>query len=200
MADNPWWPDTGSLLLALLAASAVAPGARAERAPYLRALGPAEVRLMKTPALMATAWQLPPLRLQDVAALPPTNAVAASATAAATGGPGDGGTNSVGSTNAVLANTSDVFGPYIPPELAAMMGWISSDTAGLLSSNAPPPPPPPVVLDSAPTITPQMLVQFFKPSPANTNATNTATAVLVPGPFLPPQAPPRSSSATYRSQ
>ena len=57
-------------------------------------------------------------------------------------------------------------------------------------------PPPPIVSENTATVTPQMLLHFFRPTGAGTNT----TLITIPaGTFLPPQprAQPPSSTATY---
>ncbi len=170
-------------------------GLHADSRGYLPKLGPAALRFQRPVELQTVRWMLPPLRMDDLPEIDRTNAAIASTNAPANG------TNPAvaradGSTNTAPANTEPL-GPHIPPELAALMAMINGASAGTnITQPAMPPPPPPVVVDHGPVITPQMLVQFFKPA----QGTNTTTSVLVPGGFLPPQPPPPSSSATYKSQ
>jgi hypothetical protein len=153
--------------IALFAWSAV--GINGAIGAYLPALGPAPLRFQSPPAFVATVSMLPPLRSAEAEVLEPEPAV----------------------TNEAAAAEPPVVQPAAPA--------VSAERKNTLAEAVPPvesaPPPPPVEIPATPIVTPQMLIEYFRPSATGTNA---GTSVIIPGAFLPPQsAPPSSSAATY---
>ena len=137
---------------------------------YLPKLGPSPLRFHATPSFTATVAMLPPLRMDDAAS--PTNAAMVSP-----------------ATNPPPAENLVPLGPP-PAEESANIGATNAAVQPVSAQ-------PPVVLDATQRITPQMLVDFFKPVPDGTNA----APVMAPyGSFTPPQWLPPSSSATYKSK
>jgi hypothetical protein len=135
---------------------------------YLPHLGPSPLRFESQSPFVATMAMFPALRLDDSAS--PTNA---------------GSMNSA--TNLPPAEDGEPLGPPRPAESTAVDA--TSSIARVASIQ------PPVVIDGTLRVTPQMLVDFFKPMQNGTNATTVASPG---GSFTPPQLLP-SSSATYRS-
>jgi hypothetical protein len=137
---------------------------------YLPKLGPSPLRFSAPPSFTPTVAMLPPLRMDDSALL--TNAAILNL-----------------ATNVPPAENVEPFGP--PPPAESINIGATNATAQTLSAQ------PPVVLDPTQRITPQMLVDFFKPVLDGTNA---APVTAPYGSFTPPQWVPPSSSATYRSK
>lgn len=135
---------------------------------YLRALGPAPLRIL-SPDLQTPPVQLPPLAMFEP---PPTPEPAVAVTNQSAG---------------LLAATP----PTAPADDTPFYGPPAPDAYGQ------PPPDPTLAMPSADgIITPQMLVQFFKP--VGSNCLGGAWSVPV---FVPPSPPTqtRPSTATYRS-
>lgn len=137
---------------------------------YLPQLGPSPLRFRPLPTFTATVAMFLPLRMDD--ATLPTNAEIVNP-----------------ATNSPPMESLEPLGPPPNAEIAALG---ATNSAAPAASD-----PPPVVLDGPVRITPQMLVDFFKPV---LNGTNAAPVTAPGGPFMPPQPqPPSPSSATYKS-
>lgn len=132
-------------------------------AAYLPKVGPSSLRFQLPQPMLATLL-LPPLKMSDEVIA--TNAPAASVNEAV-----------AAATNSVPDNAGVFVGPPAPKVVFA---------DPINATN------PPVQVDNGPVVTPQMLLQFFTPGTANTNA------VVVPAPFQLPESP--RSSATYNSK
>jgi hypothetical protein len=134
---------------------------------YLPQLGPSPLRFCPSPSFTATVAIFPALRIDDSAS--PTNS----------------GTVSL-ATNIPPAESLEPLGPPAPPPAESAALGATNSVTELASAQ------PPVILpDGTPRITPQMLVDFFKPV---LNGTNAVPVIAPPGTFTPP-----SSSATYKS-
>ncbi len=137
---------------------------------YLPQLGPSPLRFCPLPVFVATVAMFPPLRRDDPVS--PLNAEVVNT-----------------ATNLPPAENLEPLGPPapVPAEGVAIGG---ADTATQAAAGQPP-----VALDRTLTITPQMLVDFFKPV---LNGTNAVPMMAPAGSFAPPLPTP-SSSATYNS-
>lgn len=184
-------PVTGLALLLLVAAPvSAAPGSTG----YLPVVGPAPLRLTRRLPPPASA-SLPPLLLTD-----PTTAERASGDDPA---PAPDPTTNLPTeaasvppllpTDAVLAGlpptaTQELTaGPADPASASEALPWPPSVPAPLPAGPAAP--------SAAPIVTPQMLLQYFRP--IGSNYVNGAWSIPVFVPPVPPPAP--QSSATYRS-
>ena len=146
---------------------------------YLSVLGPAPLRI-HSPSLPSPTAQLPPLPMFD----PPPPASSPDSATNQAAKPPSGATPVLSAPTApalplLLAPGPEVYGPPSPDEAA---GLVADSTVG--------------ALPSAPIVTPQMLVQFFKPLGSNCLGGTWSVPVFVPP--SPPATKP--SSATYQSQ
>jgi hypothetical protein len=141
-------------------------------AAYLPTIGPSPLRFQQSPRPVIAATMLLPLGV--TAPVPSTNAPVESM--------------------AVIASTPEPLGPFLPeavdrepfaPQTISTNSVSESETT--ISES-------PAKLDPTGVITPQMLVDFFKPFPGGTNANDSAAS---PGSFIPPLP---SSAATYKSR
>ena len=167
MDKSSWLPDLN--VLTLLAGCCLA---QSMDAAYLPGIGPAPLRFQIRPAFVATVSMLPPLQMLEPAV--PSEAR---------------------DVNATVASV-DVDAPTTPTAPAPSPDTIQSSEAVAVTPPLQAPAEPAPTVPAAPVITPQMLIEFFKP----VGRTNSAEAVVVSGAFLPPQPPPAptSSAATYR--
>jgi hypothetical protein len=157
---------------------------------YLPALGPAPLRIL-SPRLPGRTALLPPLAMFDPPALPPPSPPAATSNLAA---------QALSPGPTAPAGFTGPNGPVFMASSAAPNTSVAPPAPGY-----PPAPPDPAgafELDPSlggaapgPIVTPQMLVQFFKPVGSNC----VSGAWSVPA-FVPPNPPsPRPSTATYQT-
>ncbi len=152
--------------------------------PYLPAVGPSPLRFLSSQQPGAGTSLLPPLLMNDPvpAAAPPTNSP----------------------VKAVAATPPATNAPSVVPTQARQTNAAPAVVTNAVVASPPPPAGPafPMVdsADLGKSMTPQMLMQFFKNSGA-TNQTNGATSAVVLPLFTPPKAVgnPPSSTSTYRT-
>jgi hypothetical protein len=176
------WMFLGTILAVTWGASAP-PGAASEG--YLRAVGPAPLRYRPAPPA-APATALPPLRAEQEHPADATNSAASPANWSFVRKPEAEALPAALFLPATLWLNRSLAGNGSGLPLETNPKW---DTSSPMATTA---------AGDLLTLTPEMLVQFFKPAGSVLNQTN--AAVLVPLRFTPPSPPALGlSSATYRS-
>lgn len=188
----------GSLLATLCGVfCAAAWGGAAQASGYLQVAGPVPLRFLAEP-IPGEPYLLPPLSLTDVTPMPPEEPASAPAA-----------TNIATAPIAEEEPTVPLPKPPEPPSAdvtaAALENLFSGANANPLGIPAPQNPAP-LTPDSQQkasdmlVVTPQMLIEYFKPGRVATNGVG--ASIFVPVGFRPPEAvlPSPSSKATYHSE